>query len=299
MIVFNYVLMNPVYFGLPSLIGSDRAVNYLIYLGALMIGVPFGVFWCFFEEKAKPVRWLASVAIVLVTAYVIVFTGSTYTSSAYFRLSYSSVTENYYKIKATHRKDTWTIVSTVDELSLTRNKGWHYELWEFVFRMEQYEPTRVVQIPTEYVYFIIEKRPLKYADTAFLGQPLELYGRVNIQYADELMTEQTLRTNRRSAYYTHYDNRRALMSKAYYWAQKYMQYFPDQMREYYEDQNIVIYEIKQNMFALNNFAIDYGYNTKTIDQWLKEHPEAIGKDNQTVSDSDLVVSGTDLAPTTA
>ncbi len=291
MIVFNYVLMNPVYFGLPSLIASDRAVNYLIYLGALMIGVPFGVFWCFFEEKAKPVRWLASVAIVLVTAYVIVFTGSTYTSSAYFRLSYSSVTENYYKIKATHRKDTWTIVSTVDELSLTRNKGWHYELWEFVFRMEQYEPTRVLQIPTEYVYFVIEKRPLKYADPAYLGQTVDLYKRVNKEAASELLTEQTVRTSRKSDYYGLYDIRMAVMSKAYFWAEKYMQYFPDQMSIYYEDMDIVVYEIKQNMYALNNFAIDYGYNTKTMAQWLIEHPEVLGQSTQTVSDSDLAPEG--------
>ncbi|MBQ4396830.1 MAG: hypothetical protein II828_04860 [Clostridia bacterium] len=299
MVMFNYLLMYPDYFGLPSLVANDRAQGYLAYIAAIMIGVPFGVFWLFFEKKLRPIRWISSIAVVTAMASLIFLTGATYVTSAYFRLTYSSVTENYYKIKNTHRKNTWTIVSTVDELALTRNKGWHYELWEFIFSMEQYEPTRVVQIPTEYVYFIIEKRPLKYADTTFLAQPLELYGRVNAQYAEELMTEQTLRTNRRSAYYTHYDNRRALMSKAYYWAQKYMQYFPDQMREYYEDQNIVIYEIKQNMFALNNFAIDYGYNTKTIDQWLEEHPEAIGKDTQTVSDSDLVVSGTDLTPTTA
>ncbi len=298
MAVFNYFLMYPGYFGLPSLIGTDRALFYLVYIGAVMIGVPFGVFWLFFEKKARPVRWLSSIAIVTATACLIFFTGATYRSSAYFRLTYSSVAENYYKIKNTHRKDSWTIVSTVDELALTRNKGWHYELWEFIFSMEQYDATRVIQIPTEYVYFIIEKRPLKYADTTYLGAQPTLYGRVNIQYADQLMTAQTLRTNRRSDYYTRYDIRRGIMSKAYYWAQKYMQYFPDQMREYYEDQNIVIYEIRQNMFALNNFAIDYGYNTMTIDEWLLEHPEAIGQENPTVSDSDLVVSASDVTEVT-
>ena len=55
MVLFNFIFMNATYFGLPSLIGADRAVNYLIYLGALMIGVPFGVFWCFFEEKATAI----------------------------------------------------------------------------------------------------------------------------------------------------------------------------------------------------------------------------------------------------
>ena len=85
------------------------------------------------------------------------------------------------------------------------------------------------------------------------------------------------------------------MSKAYFWAERYMQYFPDQMRVYYEDQDVIIYEIKQNMFALNNFAIDYGYNTTTMEEWLREHPEALGENTQVVSDSDLVVSNSDLA----
>ena len=288
MLLFNYLIMNPGTFGLPALITGDRAPVYLVYMGAMMIGVPFGLFWIVFEDRAKPVRWVASVAVVLVTAYVIVFAGSTYTSSAYFRLSYSSVTENYYKIKETHRKDTWTIVSTVDELSLTRNKGWHYELWEFIFRMEQYDSTRVIQIPTEYVYFVVEKRPLKYAETSYLGQPLTLYPRISQDAANQLLTEQTVRTSRKSDYYGIYENRLALMSKAYFWAEKYMQYFPDQMSVYYEDMDIIIYEIKQNMYALNNFAIDYGYNTITMEQWLLEHPEALGgQPAPVVSESDL------------
>ncbi len=295
MVVFNYCLLHPGYFGLPSLIGGDRALNYLIYIGAIMIGVPFGVFWAIFEDRFRPIRWVGSVAIVTAFSCLIFFTGSTFESSAYYRMSYSSVTENYYKIKNTHRKNTWTIVSTVDELSLTRNKGWHYELWEFIFSMEQYESTRVLQIPTEYVYFVIEKRPLKYNDPTYLGEPLDIYNRVSERYADQLLSEQTLRTSRKSDYYADYEIRRAIMSKAYFWAERYMQYFPDQMRVYYEDQDVIIYEIKQNMFALNNFAIDYGYNTTTMEEWLREHPEALGENTQVVSDSDLVVSNSDLA----
>ncbi len=299
MLLFNFLFMNPETFGLPSLIGSDRSVNYLVYFGAIVIGVPFGLFWSLFEEKIKPVRWVSSVAIVLVTAYVIVFGGYTYASSAIFRLTYSSVTENYYKIKSTHRKDTWTIISTVDELSLTRNKGWHYELWEFIFRMEQYDSTRVIQIPTEYVYFVVEKRPLKYAEPTYLGQPLTLYPRISKEAANQLLSEQTIRTSKKSDYYGIYENRLAIMSKAYFWAEKYMSYFPDQMSIYYEDMDVVIYEIKQNMYALNNFAIDYGYNTITMEQWLAEHPEALGGNTTpVVSDSDLTAEETPEATTT-
>ncbi|MBQ9901410.1 MAG: hypothetical protein IJM51_03370 [Clostridia bacterium] len=299
MLLFNYIIMNPTTFGLPALITGDRSPVYLVYLGAIMIGVPFGLFWIVFEERLKPVRWVGSVAFVTAALFVIVFMGSTFQSSAYFRLSYSSVTEQYYRIKETHRKDTWTIVSTVDELALTRNKGWHYEMWEFIFRMEQYDPTRVIQIPTEYVYFVIEKRPLKYADTNYLGQAETLYPRVSKDAANQLLSEQTVRTRKKSDYYGIYENRLAIMSKAYFWAEKYMSYFPDQMSVYYEDMDIIIYEIKQNMYALNNFAIDYGYNTITMEQWLIEHPEALGQTAPAVSDSDLAAGTEENAENTA
>lgn len=284
MFVFNYFILHAGYFNLPSLIAGDRALNYLIYIGAIMFGVPIGLLWMFFEEKIRPIRWVASVASVVAIAIVVVFMGHTYQSSAYYRLSYSAVTQNYYKIKNTREKNTWTIVSTVDELALTRNKGWHYELWEFIFSLEQYESTKVVQIPTEYVYFVIEKRPLNYNEPSYLGEELKTYGKISYTDARRLLTEDTVRTSKKSDYYSKYEIRSAIMSKAYYWAIKYMQYFPDQMRVYYEDSDIIIYEVHQNMYALNNFAIDYGYNTTTLEQWLILHPEALGNVNVSASD---------------
>lgn len=293
MFMFNYCLLHAGYFNLPSLIAGDRALNYLIYIGAIMFGVPLGLLWLFFEEKIKPIRWVSSIAAVLAAVMVVVFMGNTFESSAYYRLSYSAVAENYYKIKNSHKANTWTIVSTVDELSLTRNKGWHYELWEFVFSLEQYESTKVVQIPTEYVYFVVEKRPLNYNEPAYLGDELKTYSLITYTNAKRLLTEELLSTGKRSDYYSNYETRSAIMSKAYYWAQKYMQYFPDQMSVYYEDKDIIIYEVKQNMYALNNFAIDYGYNTTSLEQWLILHPEELGKieEEETVSDSDLATAG--------
>ena len=117
---------------------------------------------------------------------------------------------------------------------------------------------------------------------------MTLYPRISKEAASQLLSEQTVRTSKKSDYYGIYENRLAIMSKAYFWAEKYMTYFPDQMSVYYEDMDIIIYEIKQNMYALNNFAIDYGYNNYTMEQWLIEHPEAIGGKTATeVSESDL------------
>ena len=46
----------------------------------------------------------------------------------------------------------------------------------------------------------------------------------------------------------------------YYWAQKFMDLYPNEMEVYYESEEFVCYKVKQNGNSLYNFAIDYGYN---------------------------------------
>ena len=51
-----------------------------------------------------------------------------------------------------------------------------------------------------------------------------------------------------------------LMSRMYYWAQAFMERYPNDMKVYYESEDFVCYVIPQNMYHQYNFAIDYGYN---------------------------------------
>ena len=50
------------------------------------------------------------------------------------------------------------------------------------------------------------------------------------------------------------------MSHMYYWAQKFMELYPNEMEVYYESDDFVCYRLKQNGNSLYNLAIDYGYN---------------------------------------
>ena len=36
--------------------------------------------------------------------------------------------------------------------------------------------------------------------------------------------------------------------------------FPDQMSVYRESEDCIVYRLEQNEYALNNLAVDYGYN---------------------------------------
>ena len=59
-----------------------------------------------------------------------------------------------------HERNNWTIVSANDERNMIYNYGRHEELWNFVFEMETYSALKTRIIPTEEVYFFIEKQPL-------------------------------------------------------------------------------------------------------------------------------------------
>ena len=115
--------------------------------------------------------------------------------------------------------------------------------------MEYWNRTKEVTIPTEKVYFYIEKKPLNYAN-GYGGE---------IPEVSEEQAGQALPDNSGLAAYNG-PRRSITMSRMYYWAQRFMELYPNEMKVYFEDDNFVCYYIDQNVFRLYNFAIDYGYN---------------------------------------
>ena len=99
------------------------------------------------------------------------------------------------------------------------------------------------------MYFYIEKKPLNYANG---------YGG-KILVVSEEQAEQDLPANSGINAYNGPD-RSVTMSRMYYWAQKFQELYPNEMKVYYENDRFVCYYIEQNVYRLYNFAIDYGYN---------------------------------------
>ncbi|MGN0398550.1 MAG: hypothetical protein ACI4EO_00340 [Blautia sp.] len=147
------------------------------------------------------------------------------------------------------QNNTWTIVSANDELRMIEEYGRHTETIEFLEDMEYWNRTKEVTIPTEKVYFYIEKKPLNYAN-GYGGE---------IPVVSEEQAEQPLPQNSGLAPYNG-PRRSITMSRMYYWAQKFMELYPNEMKVYYENDRFVCYYIEQNVYRLYNFAIDYGYN---------------------------------------
>lgn len=148
-----------------------------------------------------------------------------------------------------NKDETWTIVSANDETQMGLDHGWHYETITFLRKQEKMKVDTEIIIPTETVYFFIEKIPLNYSvEYSESGQAISKKG-----------ASQTLPNSGGIGMYQG-QGRWILMSRMYYWAQAFMERYPNDMKVYYESDDFVCYKIKQNMYHQYNFAIDYGYN---------------------------------------
>lgn len=147
-----------------------------------------------------------------------------------------------------NKDETWTIVSANDELQMGLDHGWHYETIDFLRKMENMNEDTKLLIPTETVYFFIEKIPLDYYG-AYTGSG---------QSISKKGAAQSLPNFSGDVYWT--EKRWIVMSRMYYWAQAFMEKYPNDMKVYYESEDFVCYSIPQNMYHQYNFAIDYGYN---------------------------------------
>ena len=147
---------------------------------------------------------------------------------------------------------TWTIVSANDELRMIEAYGRHTETIEFLEDMEYWNRTKEVTIPTEKVYFYIEKKPLNYANG---------YGGKIPVVSEEEAAKELPQNSGINAY--NGPDRAVTMSRMYYWAQRFMELYPNELKVYYENDRFVCYYIEQNVYRLYNFAINYGYNEWT------------------------------------
>lgn len=143
----------------------------------------------------------------------------------------------------------WTIVSANDELRMIEKYGRHTETIEFLEDMEHWNKYKELTIPTEKVYFYIEKKPLNYAGG---------YGG-KIPVVSEEQAQNELPKNSGISAYSGL-KRSVTMSRMYYWAQKFKELYPNEFKIYFENDNFVCYYIEQNVYSLYNFAIYYGYN---------------------------------------
>lgn len=237
--------------GLPVLMDPARCSIYYVYLLIVSITVlGDGLLYLIFMPRILTIpRNAVSFILTVSMAAGMIHQGlvktpdfiSDYVSNGAFTCLTNIIKEN--------KDETWTIVSANDETQMGLDHGWHYETITFLRKQEHINKDTKLIIPTEKVYFFIEKIPLNYSVVySGSGQSISKKG-----------ASQSLPNSGGIGMYQG-EGRWILMSKMYYWAQAFMEMYPNEMKVYYESEDFVCYVIPQNMYHQYNFAIDYGYN---------------------------------------
>ncbi len=251
-------------FGLPELIQPIRTRIFLGLCIPVVLVIPIDLYF------RLPAVWLRRMGYALsgllaVGLYLRTYRLGYRPEQTYFYLQSSLAAKACVEIMEEQEPFTWTVVSPVDELSMIRNQGYHYELWEFITAMENYEEGGYLEIPTREIYFILEKKPLRYNAWRIAGRGYE---------DPEFTEDQALRKMGRKKlgirsdeilhYYDVYENRCALEAKLYCWIQEYAKYRPEEMQLYMEDDTCAVYHLHQSEINWDNLYIPYGYNEGEI-----------------------------------
>ena len=237
--------------GLPVLMDPARCSIYYVYLLIASITVlGDGLLYLIFMPRILTIpRNAVSFILTVSMAAGMIHQGlvktpdfiSDYVSNGAFTCLTNIIKEN--------KDETWTIVSANDETQMGLDHGWHYETITFLRKQEHINKDTKLIIPTEKVYFFIEKIPLNYSVVySGSGQSISKKG-----------ASQSLPNSGGIGMYQG-EGRWILMSRMYCWAQAFMEMYPNEMKVYYESEDFVCYVIPQNMYHQYNFAIDYGYN---------------------------------------
>lgn len=255
--LFIVMMNNAKIFHIPGLMDINRGGVYFSYISmvCLMAAMDGVLFIVTFTSKQRkwPINLCSFVCLFSVIIYVglnggirkpLVNTGQELNGSI----------ECITNIMHEEKDFTWTIVSANDERNMIAERGYHYEIIDFLRGMEAVGNVSRVRIPTPNVYIFVEKRPVNFW--------LVPYERENIS---EMRANNRLCSSRGLKPYSG-ENRLVTMSRMYYWCQTFKELYPNEMTVYYEDEEFICYKIVQNPYRLFNFAIDYDYN-------MREYPE--------------------------
>lgn len=251
--VIMTVLLSASELGLPSLMDAGRCSIYYAYATPVLFafcvdGVLNLIFWW---SKLDSVKNLVALAVAAGCCILLNQQGLIKGSTRLTTLETNEAVTCLTNIIREEKDYTWTICSANDETQMGKEHGYHYETIDFLRSMEGSGENASIIIPTETVYFFIEKRPIDYTvPYENSGQIVSKAGAMNeVPGGSGLQMYQG-------------ENRWIVMSRMYYWAQEFQRMYPNEMTVYCETENFVCYKIEQNPYRLYNFAIDYGYNTR-------------------------------------
>ena len=253
--IFMMLLLCADYLPLPTLMDYTRGRIFLAYATPLFITCAIDLIYVILM---RPLRY-HFVSEIVPIGLSIILVCLTITNNTVKPLNYIFTLQNPSEVKCNYRimKEypdyEYTIVTTTNSLEMIKDHARHYEMATFIKKMDHFTTTKKITIPTKYVFFYIEKKPLNYN---FFG-PLK-NGMNNLGYISRDAAAK--QPNYKGIYIYFEENRYILESRFFYWAKAFEQKYPQEFQVYYEDDGFICYRVVQNEAQLYNFAIDYGYN---------------------------------------
>lgn len=250
-LLFLMVLLGAWHFGLPHIMDPSRCSIYVAYMIPVAIGLGTdGVITLVFGFLKRDV-WMHAVSMLTSAALVavLVYGNEIRTPAVLTALESNAAITCLANIKRENENYKYTICSANDELRMMEDYARHEETITFLRSMEGDAVNGNLTIPTDRVYFFIEKIPLDYTVSYDgSGQRISSEG-----------AEKPLPTAGDISVYEG-ENRWIVMSRMCYWAQAFMELYGKEMQVYYETDDFVCYVVEQNTYSLYDFSIDYGYN---------------------------------------
>mgnify|MGYP004523181553 FL=1 len=268
--VLFMVLYAAPYLGLPEIIAGARLCLTEQILILAMMAIPVDELFCRFENSAAGTYapYLGLFGVIAIYAGTNCF--GVFHGYLYYELTrYNSAVELTNYISGKYPQYTYTIISTTEELYQAIETGRHEEILDFYYKSK----TENYYIPTEYLFFYIEKNPIQYAQYHFFSGPRWLaqdkytkyykYSNAVLSVGDQIkhgriserfLNEPLAIMGKASDAYSNIMNRKILESEMYYWCQNFKTIFPNEIKVYYEDEDFICYVVKQNPDHLFNLG---------------------------------------------
>ena len=260
------------FLGLPEIIAGARLCLPEQILLLAMMAIPADELF-FLLEKTKAGHFVPQISLAGVLA---IYAGTNYFGVfhgyLYYELTrYNAAVELTSEIMDAYPQYSYTIISTTEELYQSVEDARHEEILDF------YNKSRLVDyyIPTEYLFFYIEKNPIYYSQYHFFSGPRWLAqdkytkyyeystavlsigdGIEHSEISEEAVGESLLTTSKASDAYSVIINRTILESEMYHWCQEFKTRLPNEIKVYYEDENFICYVVKQNPAHLYNLNLE-------------------------------------------
>ena len=268
-VIFMILYAAP-FLGLPEIIAGARLclTEQVLLLSMMALPADEVLFAIGRRKLAYILPYLSVLGVAAIYAGTNYF--GVYHSYLYYELTrYNSVVNLTNRIASEYPKQRYTIISTTDEIYQVIESGWHEEILDFYYKskLEKY------YIPTEYLFFYVEKNPIQYAQYHFFAGPRWLAQKKYSQYykysnavisegsaiksskiSEDVLGEPLTDMGKASDAYSNLKNRTILESELYFWCQDFKARLPYEIQVYYEDEDVVCYMIKQNPEHLYNLG---------------------------------------------